>query len=177
MKNRKGLLIKSAIVLLVLVAGLWIVFKVKNTEVQDMDEAARKGVPGKFVALNDGVTHYEEAGSADAKTIVLIHGSSVPYYIWDNTYSSLVQQGFRVIKHDEFGRGFSDRPDVAYTPELYRRQLFDLIKGLHVKAPVALAGVSFGGAVATDFAVHHPNLVDKVILVDPVCNFKPEGVS
>lgn len=177
MKNRKGLLIKSAIVLLVLVAGLWIVFKVKNTEVQDMDEAARKGVPGKFVALTDGVTHYEEAGSADAKTIVLIHGSSVPYYIWDNTYSSLVQQGFRVIKYDEFGRGFSDRPDVAYTPELYRRQLFDLLKDLQVNAPVALAGVSFGGAVVTDFAVHHPDLVDKVILVDPVYNFKSAGVT
>ena len=177
MKNRKGWLIKSAIVLLLLVVSLWIVFKVKNTEVQNMDEAARKNVSGKFVALTDGVTHYDDAGSTAAKTIVLIHGYSVPYYIWDNTYSSLVQQGFRVIKYDEFGRGGSDRPDVAYTPELYRRQLFDLLKSLNVKAPVALAGVSFGGAVATDFAVHHPDLVDKVILVDPVYNFKPDGVT
>ena len=75
-----------------------IVFKVKTTEIQNMDEAARKNVPGKFVALTDGVTHYDDAGSAAAKTIILIHGYSVPYYIWDNTYSSLVQQGFRVIK-------------------------------------------------------------------------------
>jgi len=177
MKNRKGLLVKSAIVLLLLVVSLWIIFKVKNTEVQNMDEAARKNVPGKFVALTDGVTHYDDAGSTAAKTIVLIHGYSVPYYIWDNTYSSLVQQGFRVIRYDEFGRGFSDRPDVAYTPELYRRQLSDLLKSLNVKSPIALAGVSFGGAVATDFAVHHPNLVDKVILVDPVYNFKPDGVT
>ena len=100
MKNRKGWLIKSAIVLLLLVVSLWIVFKVKTTEIQNMDEAARKNVPGKFVALTDGVTHYDDAGSAAAKTIILIHGYSVPYYIWDNTYSSLVQQGFRVIKYD-----------------------------------------------------------------------------
>ena len=177
MKNKKSLLAKLAIALLLLVIGGWIAFNVKNTEVHNLDEAARKNVPGKFVSLPDGVTHYDEAGSVAAKTIVLIHGFSVPYYIWDNTYRSLVEQGFRVIKYDEFGRGYSDRPEVAYTPELYRRQLFDLLKSLNVQAPVALAGVSFGGAVAADFAAHHPSLVDKVILVDPVYNFQPAGIS
>jgi alpha-beta hydrolase superfamily lysophospholipase len=39
------------------------------------------------------------------KVIILVHGFSVPYYIWDGTYDSLVKAGFHVIRYDEFGRG------------------------------------------------------------------------
>ena len=101
----------------------------------------------------------------------LVHGFSVPYYIWGGTYDSLVQQGFQVIRYDEFGRGYSDRPNVTYDPVLYRKQLFDLITSLKLKTPVSLAGLSFGGAVVSDFAVHYPQLIDKVILIDPVYPF------
>lgn len=157
--------------------GLGILFKIKNVETKEMNAAARKNIPGKFISLIDGVTHYEAAGADTAKVIVLIHGFSVPYYIWDNIYDSLVQQGFYVIKYDEFGRGYSDRPVTDYTPELYRRQLFELINALKIKKPVTLAAVSFGGAVATDFTVNHPALVDKLILVDPVYNFRHTGTN
>jgi pimeloyl-ACP methyl ester carboxylesterase len=88
--------------------------------------------------------------------VILVHGFSVPYYIWDGTYDSLVQAGFHVIRYDEFGRGFSDRPDVIYDPVLYRNQLHDLITSLKLQTPVSLAGVSFGGAVVSDFVVHYP---------------------
>ena len=142
-----------------------------------MDEKARNNTTGKFVSLTDGVTHYEDSSTNGGKTIIFIHGFSVPYYIWDNIYDSLLQQGFHVIKYDEFGRGYSDRPNIDYTPEVYRRQLFDLIKALKIKTPVSLAAVSFGGAVAADFTVHYPDLIDKLILVDPVYNFKRAGFS
>jgi pimeloyl-ACP methyl ester carboxylesterase len=147
---------------------LWIVYEIKDVEIKNMDGTARKNASGKFASLSGGITHYDEAGADTAKTIILVHGFSVPYYIWDNIYDSLVHQGFHVVKYDEFGRGYSDRPDVKYVPELYRQQLFDLINSLKIKTPVALAGVSFGGAVVTDFAVHHPEMVNKIILVDPV---------
>lgn len=51
---------------------------------------------------------------------------------------------------------------------MYRTQLHDLITSLKLKTPVHLAGVSFGGLVVTDFTVNHPDLVDKIILIDPV---------
>lgn len=142
-----------------------------------MNEAARQKATGKFITLTGGITHYDEAGADTAKTIILIHGYSVPYYIWDNIYDSLLQQGFHVIKYDSFGRGYSDRPEVDYTPAFYRQQLFDLITALEIKKPVTLAGVSFGGAVLADFAAHYPALVDKLILVDPVFNFRHAGFS
>jgi pimeloyl-ACP methyl ester carboxylesterase len=152
--------------------GFYIFYVIKNVEIKTMDAEARKNTSGQFIQLTDGITHYEIAGADTAKTIILVHGFSVPAYIWGATFDSLVQQGFRVVRYDEFGRGFSDRPNVAYTPEFYRRQLADLIRSLKLKTPVDIAGLSFGGAVVTDFAVHYPSLIDKMILIDPVYRFR-----
>ena len=136
-----------------------------------MNEAARKNTSGKFIQLTAGVTHYDAGGTDSGKVVILVHGFSVPYHIWDGTYDSLVQAGFHVIRYDELGRGFSDRPNVDYDPVLYRTQLHDLITSLKLQTPVSLAGVSFGGAVVSDFVVHYPQLIDKIILVDPVYSF------
>ena len=51
----------------------------------DLDDATRAEAPGLFVALPDGRTHYDIAGPDTARAVVLIHGFSVPYYIWDST--------------------------------------------------------------------------------------------
>lgn len=145
----------------------WVKFSANNQETKTMNDEARKNVPGQFIKLTNGVTHYETGGTDTGKVVILVHGFSVPYYIWGATYDSLAQNGFHVVRYDEYGRGFSDRPDVKYEPLLYRTQLHDLITLLKLKTPVCLAGLSFGGPVVTDFAVNHPELVDKIILVDP----------
>jgi pimeloyl-ACP methyl ester carboxylesterase len=178
MKKLKLLLYSLLVIVILVGAYFCISFFRNNPERKIMNAEARKNVTGQFIHLTGGITHYESGGSDDAKTVILIHGFSVPYYIWDGTYDSLVNQGFHVIRYDEFGRGFSDRPDVVYDPPLYRKQLHDLITLLKLKTPVSLICVSFGGAVATDFAVHYPELVDKMILVDPVYRFaKPKEVE
>lgn len=151
-----------------LTAAYIYIFYTHNQETISLNSFARKLAPGSFITLTSGITHYQSSGPDTAQSLILVHGFSVPYYIWDATYDSLVQNGFHVIRYDAFGRGYSDRPDVKYDPALYRTQLYDLITSLKLKTPVHLAGVSFGGLVVTDFAVNYPGLVDKIILVDPV---------
>ena len=169
-------MIKRIFLLLLLIFVLvgiyfWVKFLINNQETKTMNEAARKNTSGKFIQLTAGVTHYDAGGTDSGKVVILVHGFSVPYYIWDGTYDSLVQAGFHVIRYDEFGRGFSDRPDVRYDPVLYRTQLYELVNSLKLKTPVSLAGVSFGGAVVSDFVVHYPQMIDKIILIDPVYSF------
>lgn len=168
MKIIKRLLL--VLLVAIIVAGIyyWIRFSANNLETKAMNDEARKGVPGQFINLTNGITHYESGGADSAKTVILVHGFSVPYYIWDTTYDSLVQDSFRVIRYDAFGRGYSDRPHVKYDLPFYRRQLYDLIISLKLKPPVNLAGLSFGGPIVTDFAVNYPGLVDKIILIDPL---------
>lgn len=155
----------------------WIKFSANNQETKTMNDEARKNVAGKFIKLTKGITHYESGGADTGKVVILVHGFSVPYYIWDATYDSLVQNGFYVVRYDAFGRGYSDRPKARYDPAFYRTQLYDLITLLKLRTPVNLAGLSFGGPVVTDFAVNHPELVNKIVLVDPVYSASKLGKS
>ena len=111
MKMIKRILFILLIIIVLIGIYFWAKFFINNQETKPMNEAARKNVSGKFIQLTAGTTHYEVGGVDTGKTVILVHGFSVPYYIWDGTYDSLVQAGFHVIRYDEFGRGFSDRPN------------------------------------------------------------------
>ncbi|MYN17158.1 alpha/beta fold hydrolase [Rugamonas sp. FT107W] len=140
-----------------------------NPEKSILDDQARNsaGAPGAFVALSDGVTHYEAAGPANGRVALLVHGFSVPSYIWDPTFKTLADAGYRVIRYDLFGRGLSDRPDAAYDGAFYDRQIDDLLKALQANGPVDLFGLSFGGYVTAHYASTHPQRVRTLTLVDP----------
>ena len=172
MSTRKkiGLSVISVIACFILLFSISLL--ILDPEKQKLTDEERQNSSGEFVKLSAGITHYQTIGNDSAKTVILIHGFSVPYYIWDGTYEYLAQQGFHVIRYDLYGRGYSDRPYVIYDETFFRNQLLELFNTLKLKAPVSLAGVSFGGAVLTDFAVHYPELIDRIILIDPVYDFK-----
>jgi pimeloyl-ACP methyl ester carboxylesterase len=146
----------------------YIMYRNANTEIYDLDDAARKTASGSFVKLSDGYTHYELAGPDTGKVVVLVHGFSVPYYIWDSTTAYLTKAGFRVLRYDEYGRGYSDRPETEYTATFLRRQITELLNALKIQRVHGMAGLSFGGPVVADFVANSPAMVAKVIFVDPL---------
>jgi len=168
MKFLKNLLWFVVVLLILGAAAAYIIYDHYNTETKELTYELRKNTNGSYIELSGGVTHYELDGPDTGKVVVLLHGFSVPYYIWNGTYEYLTDHGFRVLRYDQFGRGYSDRPNVAYNKQLYFDQLKELLEKLHLKQPVSLVGVSFGGMLATDFTVANPSLVNKVILIDPV---------
>ncbi|GAB1470068.1 alpha/beta fold hydrolase [Chloroflexota bacterium] len=131
-----------------------------------LNEEIRKGLPGSFITLPSGVTHYEEGGDPNGTPIVLVHGFSVPYFIFDPTFEFLSRQGFRVLRYDLLGRGFSDRPGVRYDAALFVRQLKELLDALHFKQ-INLVGLSMGGVVTSCFIDANPEYIVKHILIDP----------
>ena len=145
----------------------------KNPEKARLDEAARRAAPGKFVQLADGYTHYDITGPDSGHPVVLVHGFSVPSYIWDSTAVALSRAGYRVIRYDVYGRGWSDRPDVDYDGALFDRQLDGLLDSLHVTEPVHLMGLSFGGFVTGHYVPGHVARVRTLTLVDPVASSSP----
>src|SRR5579871_77548 len=157
----------SGVVAALAIGGLTGFEMLRNPERHTIDAAARRSAPGKFVRLTDGMTHYDVTGPDSGRTIVLVHGFSVPYYIWDSTAAGLAAAGNRVIRYDEYGRGWSDRPALPYDANLYDRQLRELLDALHTPR-VDLAGVSMGGWVTATFASRHPDRIRTLILIDPV---------
>lgn len=137
-------------------------------ENKELNELTRKELGGSFLELRDGVTHYDLSNSDKEDTVILVHGFSVPYFIFDPTFAFLTQSGFRVVRYDLFGRGFSDRPEGRYDLDLYVRQLGDLLDALRFTRPVSLAGLSTGGPITAAFSARFPERVEKLVLIAPV---------
>jgi pimeloyl-ACP methyl ester carboxylesterase len=136
------------------------------SENKELNETARASAPGSFIQLSDGCTHYELGGPGDRQPVVLVHGFSVPYFIWDPTFEFLTQSGFPVLRYDLFGRGYSDRPRVRYDIELFCKQLRELLDTLGFDR-VTLIGLSMGGPITASFTERFPEKVQKLVLVDP----------
>jgi pimeloyl-ACP methyl ester carboxylesterase len=161
------LLLYVSIALLLFVAVPAGVYVAADPERLDLDQSVRNAAPGQFARLTDGYTHYEIGGPPEGRVVVLAAGATVPYYIWDPTFTALVGAGFRVLRYDYYGRGYSDRPDIPFTQDLYVRQLAELLDAVHITQPIDLAGLSFGGSVITSVADRYPARVRSLIYVDP----------
>src|SRR5215216_7711201 len=103
-------ILKVSIIILIFLVGATILilygfYKYNNKEKKILTDADRKNVAGSFIKLSQGVTHYELKGSENGEVIVLVHGFSVPYYIWDGTYEYLISKGYKVLRYDTYGRG------------------------------------------------------------------------
>ena len=138
-------------------------------ELLNKDDAFRAEISrrakGSFVELSEGYTYYREANKNSQKsTVILVHGFSVPSYIWENTYGALIENGFHVVVLDLYGRGFSDNPDTDYTDRLMANQVLELIKHLNI-TQAHLVGLSNGGRIISQAAVLQPQLIQSLIYV------------
>jgi pimeloyl-ACP methyl ester carboxylesterase len=153
--------------LFVVAIGIYLIL---DPEVNVLNEAARAKLGGPYIKLSDGMAHYKLEGPQNAKVVVLVHGATIPMWTWDKQIPALTKAGFRVLNYDQFGRGYSDRPDVTYDQELYLRQLRELADKLGSTKPFDLIGLSLGGATAVNFTARYPDRVDKLILISPLIN-------
>ncbi|MBY5991325.1 alpha/beta fold hydrolase [Ferrimonas balearica] len=138
-----------------------------STESRPLDDAARAEAPGQFVALSDGQVHYRWWGPEAGEPVVMVHGFSVPSFTWKRNAAELGSAGYRVLTFDLYGRGFSDRPALAYDRATYVGQLSELLDALAVDRPVHLVGLSMGGAVVAAFAADHPKRVASATFLAP----------
>ena len=113
-----------------------------------------------YAQINGIQIYYEEHGEGPA--LLLITGFAAEGNQWQHQIRTL-QQHYRVICLDNRGIGKSDAPTGPYNTELLAHDCAALLKHLHIdKAHVC--GYSLGGRIAQMLAIHHPTLVDKLIL-------------
>ncbi|MCP2340685.1 alpha/beta fold hydrolase [Actinomadura rupiterrae] len=139
----------------------------RRGETVPMDARARKDAPGSFVRLRHGTTHVMVDGPETGEPVLLIPGATLSLWVWDELFERLARAGYRTIRFDRYGLGFSDRPDISYDQPLFEEQMIDLLDALGVDRPVTLVALAFGGPIAAEFAVHHPERVAGVCLVSP----------
>lgn len=161
--RRKLLLALAGFVLIVLTALPF----ARSREKIELNGSIRSRVSGQFAELPLGWTHYELSGPEKGNLVVLVHGFSTPYFIWDPVQKSLTDAGYRVLRFDLYGRGYSDRPDTTYDLDLFTTQISDLLNFLHISGSFDIMGLSMGGPIVAHYVSKYPDRAKKVVLIDP----------
>lgn len=99
------------------------------------------------------------------QTVVFVHGYLGCLETWEFQLNYFVKHGYRVIAPDLRGHGQSDAPDTHYTmPELVS-DLQTIVETLELCGNFALVGHSFGGSICVEYAVAHPEKLNKLALI------------
>ena len=149
-------------------------YEVKYEYIEKNDMFRKKVDSGNFSLLTHGYTYYEFDNINNEEIIVLVHGFSVPSYIWDETYYESIKRGFGVLRMDLFGRGYSDNPDVIYNDELYANQVLELLDELKIDKKINLVGLSNGGRVVSKIAENNSDRIKRLIYVAPAGFHNPK---
>jgi 2-hydroxy-6-oxonona-2,4-dienedioate hydrolase len=106
--------------------------------------------------------HYLEVGRGEP--IILLHGTGGEGARWMPTIQALAGN-FRVIALDQVGFGQSDKPLTIYHSGVFAGFLAQFMKTIGVPK-ATIMGQSMGAGVALYLAVHHPEMVERLVLVD-----------
>ena len=121
----------------------------------------------RMVPTPFGPTFVRISGPSSAPPLALLHGAGSTSLMWAPNVQALSER-YRTIAIDqiqEFGRSECTKPiqslkDMAHWLE----GLFD---GLGISGGLNVAGLSYGGALATQYALAFPNRVSNLILLAP----------
>ena len=119
-----------------------------------------------YAEIGDVRLHYVEAGD-DGPLIVLLHGFPDFWYGWRHQIEPLATAGFRVVAPDMRGYNLSSRPDgvAAYDSDPLSADIRGLIQERGAQSAL-LAGHDWGGTVAWATAMHHPEVVDRLAILN-----------
>jgi pimeloyl-ACP methyl ester carboxylesterase len=136
----------------------------------DVSELIPHAENSHIVNVDGARIHYQEFGDASKPTILLIHGYTASLYVWKTVAPMLAAAGMHVIAIDLLGFGYSDKPKwFDYSITSQARMIARFMDRLGVGRAIVL-GSSYGGAVAATLALDYPERVEKLALVDTVCN-------
>ena len=127
--------------------------------------------PQKFINVNGHTIRYldyslHEVKTNSNKTLILLHGIGASAERWSRVIPTLSRY-YRIIIPDIIGFGYSDKPAVEYTMDFFIDGFFKVFLE-NIGIPKAnIIGSSFGGHVATEFAVRFNHMVEKLVLVSP----------
>ena len=114
-----------------------------------------------YAQVNGINLHYEIEGQG--QPLLLIMGLGAPAAAWDPVFVREMSQTHKVITYDNRGTGLSDKPDEPYSIALFASDAVGLLDALSIPR-THVFGVSMGGMIAQEMAIHYPQRVASLIL-------------
>jgi len=132
--------------------------------------AARKWPSGsreQMVETSYGRTLVRVTGPAAGRPLVLLHGAGATSLMWAPNVVALSEEfrTFAVDQIGEFGKSLCKKPVHSMADLLaWLDELFAVLDPGHA---INLMGISYGGALAAQYALHFPAKVDSLVLLAP----------
>ena len=98
--------------------------------------------------------------------ILFLHGIGDACYHFELMANALAAAGYRTLRFDFFGRGFSEAPDdCRYDVDYYVGHTQSLLQRLNLAdMPVVVVGHSMGGLVAMSYCEMYPGAPNRRLL-------------
>jgi pimeloyl-ACP methyl ester carboxylesterase len=127
------------------------------------------GLQHRFVQAGQTRLHIVTAGPPDGRLVVLLHGFPARWSTWRATMAALAGEGFFVVAPDLRGYGESERPTgvASYSITAIVEDVAGLIRALD-RPRAFVAGHDFGGGVTWALAMTHPELVERMAVLNSV---------
>ena len=124
---------------------------------------------GNLADLKNGKLYYRwfSPEKENGEILVLVHGFSTPSVVWEGVLPYLLEEGFKVLVYDHYGRGYSSRPKVKYTKDLFVDSLDELIEHQEISQKINLVGYSMGGPIVAGYAEKHSEKVRSASFIAP----------
>jgi 2-hydroxy-6-oxonona-2,4-dienedioate hydrolase len=107
-------------------------------------------------------TRYLHSGTTDKPALFLLHGTGGHAEAYVRNLRSHGEH-FSTWVPDMIGCGLTDKPAVDLEVKVYVQHLVDTMDALGI-AKASISGESLGGWVAAQFALDHPDRVDRLVL-------------
>lgn len=117
----------------------------------------------KLIAIEGMPLHYRVTGSGPH--LILLHGVASSLHTWEG-WQEILSDSFTVVSIDLPSFGLTGpHPENDYSVAMYMRVLDQLMQHLKIEKTF-IAGNSFGGFLAWNYALHKPERVEKIALLD-----------
>lgn len=134
-----------------------------------------RAVASSVAQIGDVEMFYLDAAGGPT-TMVLLHGLSSNANAFTGVIAAGLSPRYRIIAPDMRGRARSSKPASGYSIAQHAQDIIGLMDHLELDK-VVLGGHSFGGYLAIYLAAHHPERVEKLVVIDSVLNSTPRAVE
>jgi len=150
----------------------------KNAVYQAYDAfLGRMRIPHELVHVDTrfGKAFAIAAGNKNAPVLMLLHGSGMNSAMWIEEMETYTKH-FKVYAVDLQGEpGKSDDKQLRFEGSDFDNWLHDVFVGLSIPR-ASIVGISLGAWLALKFAITHPSMVEKVVLLCPA-GVGPQKIS
>ena len=127
-------------------------------------DASRISMPGRLVDVGGHRLHLNCTGTGSPTVVLEAGGGEMAANLgW---ITRTVARETTVCAYDRAGRGWSEDADAPQDALAISTDLNTLLHNAGVPGPYIIAGHSFGGLYALNYAAHHPEEVAGMVLID-----------